>query len=106
MVRDLAVTVPLDDVADLLNLPGLDLIKAAVEGWELRMLKGAARSIERFRPCMMLELMDHFLNRAGDSSTPRCVSWVQLDAGRQLGVKGGLWSQAGHRRTLHLSEFH
>ena len=41
MVRDLAVSVPLEDVADLLNLPCLDLIK--------------------------VELVDYFLNRAGES---------------------------------------
>lgn len=66
-VRDLAMTVRLDDIADLLSLPRLDLIKADIEGWELRMLEGATQTIDRFRPCMMLELEDRFLSRAGDS---------------------------------------
>lgn len=66
-VRDLAMTVRLDDIADLLSIPRLDLIKADIEGWELRMLEGATQTIERFRPYMMLELEDRFLSRAGDS---------------------------------------
>ncbi len=48
--------------------PGrLDLIKADIEGWELRMLAGGARAIARFRPVILLEVSAAHLARAGDS---------------------------------------
>lgn len=45
----------------------LDLIKADIEGWELRMLKGARVSIEKFGPVLVLEATNNMLIRAGDS---------------------------------------
>lgn len=45
----------------------LDFIKADVEGWELRMLMGGARTIERHRPALMIELDASHLARAGDT---------------------------------------
>ncbi len=67
VVRDIAFSVPLDAMAEALGIARLDLIKADIEGWELRMIEGAAGAIARFRPVMMLELEDKFLRRAGDS---------------------------------------
>ena len=43
----------------------LDFIKADVEGWEIAMLQGAAQSLARFRPAMLLELVEAHLARAG-----------------------------------------
>ena len=40
---------------DEYNLPRVDLIKIDVEGMELEVLQGAARSIERSRPVMLIE---------------------------------------------------
>ena len=45
----------------------LDFIKADVEGWELRMLLGGARTIGRTRPVLMIELEATHLPRAGDT---------------------------------------
>lgn len=80
--RDLAAGVALDNLADRLNLPRLDPIKAGIEDRELRVMKGAAPSIDGFRPCLMLQLMDRFLNRRVIASTPRSVSWIRLSVGR------------------------
>ena len=49
------------------GLERLDFIKADVEGWELRMLLGGARTIERTRPALMIELEATHLPRAGDT---------------------------------------
>lgn len=47
-------TVPLDTL-DSLDLPACHLIKADVEGMEFEVLKGAARTIEMYRPLMYVE---------------------------------------------------
>ena len=49
------------------GLGRLDFIKADVEGWELRMLIGGARTIGRYRPTLMIELDATHLPRAGDT---------------------------------------
>lgn len=46
----------------------VDLIKIDIEGWELRALKGAEKTIAAHKPVLMLEMVDRFLSRAGDSS--------------------------------------
>ena len=40
---------------DEFNLPRVDLIKIDVEGMEMEVLAGAARSIERYHPVMLIE---------------------------------------------------
>jgi FkbM family methyltransferase len=54
-----------DDLADALVLERLDFIKADIEGGELRMLEGARRALERFRPRLLIELSDAHLARGG-----------------------------------------
>jgi FkbM family methyltransferase len=57
----------LDDVIDRLGLARVDLIKADIEGSELRMLVGAERTLRRFRPALFLEVSEEHLARHGDS---------------------------------------
>ncbi len=65
-----------DEVVELVTMDGfctcfpisrLDLIKADIEGWELRMLMGGADTLAKFRPILWIEVVDHHLARAGDS---------------------------------------
>ena len=56
----------LDDVVDDLRIDRLDLLKADIEGWELRMLTGARATLARFRPALLVELSPAALARAGD----------------------------------------
>jgi FkbM family methyltransferase len=56
-----------DKVADKLGLTRLDFIKADIEGWELHMLRGAKRSLERFRPALQLEISEARLKGAGEN---------------------------------------
>ena len=58
----------LDDFAEAQNLRRLDFIKADVEGWELRALRGGRATLRRFKPALLLEVDDAFLTRAGDSA--------------------------------------
>lgn len=57
------------------GLTRLDLIKADVEGWELRALKGGEASLRRFSPALYLEVDGACLARAGD--TPQALfGWL------------------------------
>ncbi len=56
----------LDDTASDLGIDRIDLIKADIEGWELRLLVGARQCLERFRPALLVELSPDALQRAGD----------------------------------------
>jgi FkbM family methyltransferase len=57
----------LDAFANLKGLARLDLVKADIEGWEMRALKGGQATLGRFRPVLYLEVDDVLLSRAGDS---------------------------------------
>lgn len=67
IVSDVVVSARLDDIAVKMNFERLDFIKADIEGWELRMIKGGLETIKRFSPVIYLELVEHSLARAGDS---------------------------------------
>jgi len=63
-----AVTIGvLDKFIEENNITRVDFIKADIEGWELRMLMGAKKTLEKFKPALMLESCDKFLVRAGDT---------------------------------------
>ena len=66
VAQEVVATTTVDTVVETLALDRLDLIKADIEGWELRLLHGARAALERFRPRLMLELADAHLARAGD----------------------------------------
>ena len=57
----------IDDFATEAGLKRLDFIKMDVEGWEYRILLGGTKTIQRYRPIMMIELVGQQLSRAGDS---------------------------------------
>jgi FkbM family methyltransferase len=65
----------LDDFADRAALDAVDLIKIDVEGFEMNVLLGGERTIERFRPVMFIELCDDNL-RAQGSSAAELVGWL------------------------------
>lgn len=57
-----------DDVAEASGLERLDIIKIDVEGAEMMVLRGAAASIRRFRPVMIVEISATNFQRAGYSA--------------------------------------
>lgn len=57
----------LDLFAEQRGLDRVDFIKADIEGWELRLLKGGAKMLERFQPTLLLEVNPGALARAGDT---------------------------------------
>jgi FkbM family methyltransferase len=66
VAQEIVALATIDDAMKTLGLERLDFIKADVEGWELRLLHGAERALERFRPRLLLELSGATLARAGD----------------------------------------
>lgn len=65
----------LDEVAAVLGLDRLDLVKADIEGFELRLVKGARATLTRLKPALLLELDDTHLARAGDTLA---AAWEEL----------------------------
>lgn len=62
-----ATTLSFDQLCDQLQLNRLDLIKLDVDGFETPVLRGALRTLERFRPTIMLELSDYVHRERGYS---------------------------------------
>ncbi len=97
MVRTERVEVATIDIfAAAQGLTRLDFLKADIEGWEQRMIEGGRQTISRFRPIMMIEMVDSHLNRAGDSLAS---AWDLL---RSIGYRPHLWD--GHEGLARLAE--
>ncbi|MCX7747161.1 MAG: FkbM family methyltransferase [Clostridia bacterium] len=54
----------LDDFVQSNNIKGIDIIKVDIEGGEYNFLKGAEKSIECFRPLLLLEFNENLLKRS------------------------------------------
>ncbi|MHB8528467.1 MAG: FkbM family methyltransferase [Caulobacteraceae bacterium] len=72
----------LDVFASGQSLDRLDFVKADIEGWELRALRGGERTLRRFRPTLYLEVDDICLARAGDTPSD-LFAWLAA-----LGYRG------------------
>jgi FkbM family methyltransferase len=66
VAQEIVALTTIDCVVETLGLDRLDFIKADIEGWELRLLRGSERTLGRFRPRLLLELNAGDLARAGD----------------------------------------
>ena len=56
----------IDRFANDVGLKSLDFIKIDVEGWEAQILRGGSKTIRRYCPTMMVELVASQLSRSGD----------------------------------------
>ena len=62
------LSIPLDDFCIENKIEKLDMIKIDVEGFELKVLKGATQTLKKFKPKMFIEINDMHLHRAGGSA--------------------------------------
>lgn len=58
------------------GLDRLDLIKIDVEGFDLNVLRGAERTVDRFKPVLFVELSDLNLREQGDSASDM-LRWLE-----------------------------
>jgi FkbM family methyltransferase len=68
-------TISLDEYVAENKVEQLDFIKADVEGFEVRLLRGAENTISRFHPAMLIEVNPGALRRCG-TSAEELVSWL------------------------------
>lgn len=61
------------------NLSRLDFIKVDIEGWEVHFLRGAKETIARFRPSILIEVVEPILRRAGSTSADVFNELLPLD---------------------------
>jgi FkbM family methyltransferase len=87
-----------DDVASRLNLSRLDLVKCDVEGGELMMLRGAQRTIDRFRPVLFLEMLRKW-SRAYDYHPDDIIAFLA-----RLGYRCFAVTDNGLAETKHVDE--
>jgi FkbM family methyltransferase len=66
VAQELVALATLDAVAAAFAFDRVDFIKADIEGWEMALLRGAEETLRRFRPCLLIELSQPHLARAGD----------------------------------------
>ena len=73
--------ITVDDLIEQEPVTRLDFIKADIEGFELRMVHGARRTLARFRPALMLEVDQRRLARAGDTPADLYAFFADLNYG-------------------------
>jgi FkbM family methyltransferase len=69
----------LDEFLQTENLTRLDVMKIDVEGAEYKVLQGGEGIIRRFRPIILLELLDKALQHQGDSAAQVLKFLLSLD---------------------------
>jgi FkbM family methyltransferase len=82
---DAVEAIPLDDFGA--SLTRLDFIKIDVEGFEVEVLRGAAKLIERFRPAILCEIGDHARRYAHTADEA-------FEILRQHGYRANVWRGA------------
>ena len=78
IVQQIALTT-LDAFAAEQGLARLDFIKVDIEGWEPHFLRGAAATLARFRPVVMIEVAQPALERAGAAPEEIFAALAPLD---------------------------
>lgn len=68
-------TTTIDNFIENSNIEDLSFIKIDVEGFELRVLNGAEKTINKFNPVMVIEINDHTLKRT-NTTRQEIFKWL------------------------------
>jgi FkbM family methyltransferase len=84
---------PIDSVVSELGLTRVDVLKADVEGAELLVLRGAAGTLRRFHPKLILEVVPRQLANMGTSvdELEAFIKTLGYNASRQVDYKNREW---------------
>jgi FkbM family methyltransferase len=94
--------VSMDDYVEGRGLPRVDLIMVDAEGAEMAVLRGAARTLAKFRPALLVEVNPVSLRRFGGASF-RELADVLRGSGTLFSItEGGLPARIGNDRHLEL----
>lgn len=66
---EMVTIVRMDDIAETLGIPRIDVWKIDVEGYEMAVLQGGIASIRKWRPILFIELVDANLREHGWSAS-------------------------------------
>jgi FkbM family methyltransferase len=102
VAQELVPLTTLDTVVAALALDRVDFIKADIEGWEFRLLRGGENTLRRFRPHLLIELTSDHLARAGDRVDEAFAFLTQLGYGAFELALGGELAPA---TTIHDGDF-
>ncbi len=121
--RTLPVTVCVGDDL-LMEGPGINVMKVDVEGYEMKVLNGLTRTLKKFKPIIITELIDAHLHRAGSSVAAvmellGTLGYLPLGIGSERkGIRHRLtlsrslnscndavWIHSDDARAAHLSKF-
>ncbi|MAS04771.1 MAG: hypothetical protein CL534_08780 [Ahrensia sp.] len=94
------IDVPVYTVDEFLGDKKFDFIKIDVEGFEMHVLRGAKRIIERDRPLILTEVVGRHLESAGQNPGNLLQFFESLNyQGYRMGLRG-----VGAKQRLHLEE--
>lgn len=77
--REIVQLRALDDVAEALGIDRVDLVKLDLDGHEPRFLRGACRTLARWRPLLSLEFAQHCLHEDGSDVRQQLALLHALD---------------------------
>lgn len=77
---------PIDFLVDSKQIPGPNVIKIDVEGFALPLLKGAIKTLEKFKPVVIIELHPQFVGYKGAFEKLKTLSSIGINVIAQLNM--------------------
>lgn len=95
----------LDALVATEGLPGPDLIKIDVEGYEAHVLRGMQGTLTQFKPTVLLEVHPHLLHQCGESPEEVDDLMASIGYSKTLLRSPGLGTATSHVQS-HVSYIH